>query len=67
MFENEPTIADGQSLAPGRRTGFLLARAQPQAHALFVDAPAPVALTPKSFGSLAGERSLSTLFAISCS
>lgn len=51
--DNEFTTADGQALAPGRWTGFLIARAHLRAHALFQDALAPLALTPKSFGSLA--------------
>ncbi len=52
-IENEFTTADGRSLVPARWTGFLIARAHIRAHALFQDALAPLALTPKSFGSLA--------------
>jgi DNA-binding MarR family transcriptional regulator len=52
-IEHEFTTADGRSLAPARWTGFLLARAHLRSHALFQDALAPLALTPKSFGSLA--------------
>jgi DNA-binding MarR family transcriptional regulator len=52
-IENGFRTTNGESLAPGRWTGFLIARAHLRAHALFLDALAPLALTPKSFGSLA--------------
>ncbi|HWJ50633.1 MAG TPA: MarR family transcriptional regulator [Solirubrobacteraceae bacterium] len=49
------TISDPARIAtpaPARWTGFLLARAHLRAHAMFQDALSPLALTPKSFGSL---------------